>query len=90
MSYDEALFEEMAALRTEHPSLRPAAVLRMATANGARALGLSDRLGSIQVDKLAALVVVPLPDAEADPLEVICSAPPQVYGLEQAPWEGGP
>jgi imidazolonepropionase-like amidohydrolase len=35
-----------------------AAVLKMATINGARALGVSDRLGSIQVGKFADLVVV--------------------------------
>lgn len=35
-----------------------AAVLRMATINGARALGVSDRLGSIEVGKWADMVVV--------------------------------
>jgi len=35
-----------------------AAVLRMATINGARALGVSDRLGSVEVGKWADLVIV--------------------------------
>ncbi|MEE9218592.1 MAG: amidohydrolase family protein [Acidobacteriota bacterium] len=46
----------------------PVAVLRAATINGARALGLSDRLGSIETGKLADLYVVtgnPLEDIRA-------------------------
>ena len=35
-----------------------AAVLKIATINGARALGVSDKLGTIEVGKLANLVVV--------------------------------
>jgi imidazolonepropionase-like amidohydrolase len=45
-----------------------AAVLRIATINGARAMGLSDRLGSIEAGKWADLVVVrgnPLADIRA-------------------------
>jgi cytosine/adenosine deaminase-related metal-dependent hydrolase len=80
-------FAEMAALREEHPSLTPAAVLRMATLNGARALRLDDRLGSIEAGKLALLVVVPLPDEETDVLELLCSTPPEVFRLAEAPWE---
>jgi adenine deaminase len=36
----------------------PAAILRIATINGARALGLSDRLGTIEAGKLADLIVI--------------------------------
>jgi 5-methylthioadenosine/S-adenosylhomocysteine deaminase len=84
---DLDLFAEMAALLEEHESLSPAAVLRMATLNGARALGLADRFGTIEEGKLAELIVVPLPDPEASPLEVVCSGPPTVYPLEDAAWE---
>ncbi len=38
--------------------LPPAAVLKIATINSARAIGMGDRLGSIEVGKLADLVVV--------------------------------
>ena len=44
----------------------PVAVLRSATINGARALGVADRLGSIEVGKLADMVVV-----DGNPLERI-------------------
>lgn len=84
---DVDLFKEMAALREEHPQLKPAAVLRIATLNGAQALGLGDRLGSIEPGKLAELVVVPLAPEQDDPLEALCSDPATVHRLDEAPWE---
>jgi len=81
------LFEEMAALRAREPALKPPLIVRMATLNGARALGRADRLGSLEVGKLARAIVVPLPDPDADPYEVLCSVPPEVYPLESAPWQ---
>jgi len=41
-----------------HAGLPPVAVLKAATINGASALGVDDRLGSIEPGKLADLVVV--------------------------------
>jgi imidazolonepropionase-like amidohydrolase len=46
--------------------LPPASVLRIATLNGARALGVEDRLGTLEEGKLADMVVV-----RGDPLEDI-------------------
>jgi cytosine/adenosine deaminase-related metal-dependent hydrolase len=86
---DVDLFAEMAALVAEHPGLAPAAVLRMATLNGARALGLLEDLGSIEAGKLAALNVVPLADPADKPFEVVCANPPEVFPLAEAPWEPG-
>ncbi len=77
----------MAALPRVHPRLSPAAVLRIATLNGATALGLADRLGSIEPGKLARLVVVPLDPGDDDPLASVCSEPADVYPLERAPYE---
>ncbi len=44
------------------------AALRMATLNGARALGLEDQIGSLEVGKSADLVAVDMGDLEAQPL----------------------
>jgi cytosine/adenosine deaminase-related metal-dependent hydrolase len=84
---DLDLFAEMAALREEHPSLACATVVRMATWNGAQALGLAERLGTIDEGKLAELAVVALPEGCDRPLEWICSLPSRVDRLEDAPWE---
>jgi 5-methylthioadenosine/S-adenosylhomocysteine deaminase len=84
---DLDLFAEMAVLAGRQQGLAPAAVLRMATLNGARALGLDDRLGTIEPGKLASLFVVPLPDPAAKPFEVVCSNPETVHTLEEAPAE---
>lgn len=84
---DLDLFAEMAALAAEHPAIAPGAVLRMATQNGAAALGLGDRLGSIEPGKLARIVAVPLGPGEDDPERAVCSHPPRVHLLERAPWE---
>jgi cytosine/adenosine deaminase-related metal-dependent hydrolase len=75
---DLDLFREMAALRGEHPGLSPAAVLRMATLNGARALRLDRYLGTIEAGKLGALVSVPLEDPDDDPFETVTSGPETV------------
>jgi imidazolonepropionase-like amidohydrolase len=51
-----------------YAGISPAAVLHAATINGARALGVDDRLGSIEAGKLADMVVVcgnPLDDIKA-------------------------
>jgi len=84
---DLDLFGEMAAMREAHPLVPASAVLRMATLNGALALGLDERLGSIEPGKLARLNVVPLTAPDSDPHEVLCSFPRQVHALSQAPWE---
>jgi cytosine/adenosine deaminase-related metal-dependent hydrolase len=89
-SPDLDIFGEMQALCEQVPALSGPAVVRMATLNGARALGLHDRLGSLEAGKLDEMIVVPLPDKNADPYEVLCSTPPVVHRLDQAPWKPGP
>lgn len=75
---DADLFGEIAALRSEHPGLAPAAVLRMATLNGASALRLARDLGTIEPGKLALLVTVPLLAPHDDPIETVTSGPESV------------
>ncbi|HEX6849932.1 MAG TPA: amidohydrolase family protein [Candidatus Polarisedimenticolaceae bacterium] len=86
-SPDLDLFAEIQALREEHPTLAPAAALRMATLNGARALGISADLGTIEKGRLASLVVVPLEDPAWDPIEVVTWNPAAAFALDAAPWE---
>jgi len=81
------VFNEIAALRQEHPGLAPAAALRIATLNGARALGLAKSLGTIEPGKLAALAVVALSDPNDDPMEAVTWSSETIAPLEHATWE---
>ena len=74
-------FAEMAALRRVHAGLGPPEVLRIATLDGARLLGLGARLGSLEAGKAAHLVAVPLDPGERDPLEAVTSGPERVLPL---------
>lgn len=72
---DLDMFEEMltAALLAKHVAQDPtsapaAAVLEMATLGGARALGMEDRLGSLEPGKRADLIVVGLDEARLHPM----------------------
>ena len=84
-SPDLDLLAEMAVLIEEQPALTPRAVLRMATLNGAAALGLANRLGSIEPGKSDRLVVVPLAAGEKHPVTAVCSNPAKIHMLEDAP-----
>jgi cytosine/adenosine deaminase-related metal-dependent hydrolase len=84
---DLDLFGEVAAALRTHPQLSPAAVLRIATVNGARALRVDDRLGTIEAGKLAELVVLPLHSETEDPLESLRDVPERVHRIDRADWE---
>jgi len=53
------LFEEMRALADRDQTADPAEILRMATVNGARALGLSSQIGELAPKALADLIAIP-------------------------------
>ena len=76
---------EMAARRAIDARIPPETLVRMATCNGAAALGLS-QLGSIEAGKLARLVAVPLGAEQEgrDPFEAVCSNPARVHPLTSA------
>jgi 5-methylthioadenosine/S-adenosylhomocysteine deaminase len=67
---DLDLWEEMrAALATDAGQLTPGTVLEMGTLGGARALGMDDRVGSLEVGKRADVIVVEARRVEAaDPI----------------------
>ncbi len=77
---DLNLFGEMqsaallAKLHSEDATALPAAdALAMATINGARALGLDERIGSLERDKLADMIAVDLSQPETQPLHNVLS-----------------
>ncbi len=53
------LFTEMQTLAAAQPALKPAAILRMATVNGARALGMAGQIGEITQGAFADLIALP-------------------------------
>jgi aminodeoxyfutalosine deaminase len=56
------MFEEMRELSRKEPRLSAKSILRMATANGARALGMSGEVGEISAGAFADLVSIPCSD----------------------------
>ena len=60
------LFEEMRAFAARHPGLSPKKILPMATVNGARALGLTRRIGELSKNALADLIAIPFDGKRAD------------------------
>jgi cytosine/adenosine deaminase-related metal-dependent hydrolase len=63
---DLDLLAEARFVYSRYPDVPGAALLRMATLSGAEALGSADTTGSLTPDKSADLVVLPLPDADAE------------------------
>jgi cytosine/adenosine deaminase-related metal-dependent hydrolase len=54
-----SLFEEMRALAATEPTVSPKKILRMATVNGARALGMAGQIGELSPNAFADLIAVP-------------------------------
>ncbi len=55
-----SMFDEMAYVSCAFPSLPPAEILAMATLNGAKALGVEDRFGSLSPGKYGSFVYMPV------------------------------
>jgi aminodeoxyfutalosine deaminase len=71
-SPDLSLLHEMRCAARKHPAVPLAAILRMATLHGARALGRETEIGSLAPGKQADLAIVALPDRSAhDPHELL-------------------
>ena len=59
---------------TEDPQKLPAyEVLKMATINGAKALGLEEKIGSIEEGKLADIIILNIDDAKIKPINNLIS-----------------
>jgi aminodeoxyfutalosine deaminase len=65
------MFAEMHAFARRHPDVPPGVVLRMATANGARALGRAGRAGEITPGAAADLIALPCREKLADIYDAI-------------------
>ena len=55
------MLAEMRALALNDPGINPEGILKMATVNGARALGLAGKIGQLSSGAYADLIAVPLP-----------------------------
>lgn len=61
------MFKEMSEFAQRHPEVAPAVILRQATINGARALGVAGELGQLSAGALADLIAIPFPDGKTEP-----------------------
>ena len=74
------LFAEMRVLAASDRDVSPPEVLRMATVNGARALGLPGKVGELSPGAFADLIAVPFPGRPADVYEALLHHPGIVAG----------
>ena len=54
-----SMFQEMQAFAATHPQVSPEKILRMATVNGARALGMAGQAGELSKKTLADVIAIP-------------------------------
>jgi cytosine/adenosine deaminase-related metal-dependent hydrolase len=85
---DLDILAEARFLHARHPDLAGEQLLRMATINGATALGFGGLTGGLEPGKSADLVIVPLPETEsADPYTLLYSDS-NASGTRKAMWRG--
>jgi len=72
------MFLEMGAFAARHPGVPPEQILRMATANGAKALGLKGKIGELGHGANADLIAIPGPRKVADIFEAVLHHPGDV------------
>lgn len=68
---DLSLHDELRFIASAYPQLSPELVVRLGTLDGARALGLSDQVGTLAVGKRADLLVLRSTDVAGDPYETV-------------------
>ena len=80
------VLEELRLIRRLFPELKPAEILRLATVNGAEALGQADRLGQIAVGMSPLLLSVKCPlEREVDPAAWLLDSDAKVEPLSPFP-----
>jgi aminodeoxyfutalosine deaminase len=72
------MFEEMRAFAAANPRRAPRAILRAATVNGARALGLSGKIGELRKGAFADVIAIPFDGKKADIYEAVLHHPGDV------------
>ena len=60
------MFAEMRMLAANDKNISSAEILRMATVNGARALGLAGKIGALKKNSFADLIAIPCPEKLKD------------------------
>jgi cytosine/adenosine deaminase-related metal-dependent hydrolase len=65
------LFHEMQALARSNPTLPPQAILKMATVNGARALGLAGKIGELSGGAFADIIALPFSGNISDAADAV-------------------
>ena len=65
------MFAEMRALADQDKTVSPAAIVAMATVNGARALGLAGKIGELSPGAFADLIAIPFSGKSASVLEAV-------------------
>lgn len=68
---DLSVLSELRHIARQHPSIAPEEILKMGTLYGAQALGIEHELGSLASGKWAVFAVVPIPEVEGEPYEVL-------------------
>lgn len=68
---DLSLLAELREIARLHPTISPESILRMGTAGGAEALGISREMGTIAPGKRSLLTVIDVPADAADPVQAI-------------------
>ena len=81
------MFAEMRALAKKDKHVSPAEILRMATINGAKALGLAGQIGELAEDAFADLIAIPCAGKKTDVHEsVLAHAGPVLAGMIDGRW----
>jgi cytosine/adenosine deaminase-related metal-dependent hydrolase len=82
-----SMFQEMRALADREPELSPIDILRLATVNGARALGQAGQIGELSDNSLADLIAIPARAKTGDAGDsVLAHAGPLAAGMVDGQW----